>query len=187
METGDEVETPAALSFRTTGAAGATPASAPLVKDETDVNLTSRALNLKFWVSSFYIIKEKEPYFVLKELVVKETVLPDYQRREKLHALPVLGDQRPSELLASIRNLQPVADCKCYFARYQFLSRMPPITRAQLVNQKDLTVDELAALAAVPGEPPQPDGRGERQMPQRRSLHCKPVNTASFSSELCQE
>ena len=24
---------------------------------------------------------------------------------------------------------------------------MPPITRAQLVNQKDLTVDELAALA----------------------------------------
>ena len=26
---------------------------------------------------------------------------------------------------------------------------MPPITRAQLVNQKDLTVDELAALTAT--------------------------------------
>ena len=32
-------------------------------------------------------------------------------------------------------------------SRYQFLSRMSPITRAQLVNQKDLLVDELAALA----------------------------------------
>ena len=61
---------------------------------------------------------------------------------------PALGDQRPSELLASIRNLQPVKkDCGCYCARYQFLSRVPPITRAQLANQKDLTVDEPAALA----------------------------------------
>ena len=51
------------------------------------------------------------------------------------------------ELLASIRNLQPLQDCKCYCARYQFLSRMLPITRTQLVNQKDLTVNELAALA----------------------------------------
>ena len=59
----------------------------------------------------------------------------------------MLGDQRPSELLASILNLQPVADCKCYCSWYQFLSRIPPITRAQLVNQKDLTVDKLAALA----------------------------------------
>ena len=38
-------------------------------------------------------------------------------------------------------------DGKCYCARYQFLSRMPPITRAQLVNQKDLTMDKLATLA----------------------------------------
>ena len=93
------------------------------------------------------ISKVKDLYSVIKELVVKETNLSDYQRSEKLHALHVLGDQRPSELLASICNLQPVADCRCYCARYQFLSRMPPITRAQLVNQKDLTVDELAALA----------------------------------------
>ena len=86
---------------------------------------------------------ESTPYTILNEIVVKETDLSDYQRSEKLHTLPALGDQRPSDLLASIRNLQPVQDC----SRYQFLSRMPPITRAQLVNQKDLTVDELAALA----------------------------------------
>ena len=74
---------------------------------------------------------------------MKEVDLSDYQ----LHALPALGDQHPSELLASVLNLQPVQDIRCYWARYQFLSRMPPITRAQLVNQKDLSVDKLAALA----------------------------------------
>ena len=93
------------------------------------------------------LVTESNPYTILKELVVKETDLSDYQRSEKLHALPALGDQRPSDLLASIRNLQPVQDCGCYCSRYQFLSRMPPITRAQLGNQKDLSVDELAALA----------------------------------------
>lgn len=87
------------------------------------------------------LVTESNPYTILKELVVKETDLSDYQRSEKLHALPALGDQRPSDLLASIRNLQPVQDCGCYCSRYQFLSRMPPITRAQLVNQKELTVD----------------------------------------------
>ena len=84
---------------------------------------------------------EDRPYTILKELVVKETDLSDYQRSQKLHALPALGDQQPSDLLALIRNLQPVQDCGCYCARYQFLSRMPPITRAQLVNQKDITVE----------------------------------------------
>ena len=52
-----------------------------------------------------YLVTDSEPYTILKELVVKETDLSDYQRSEKLHALPALGDQRPSDLLASIRNL----------------------------------------------------------------------------------
>ena len=39
---------------------------------------------------------EEKPYTVLKELVVKEMDLSNYQRSEKLHALPALGDQRPS-------------------------------------------------------------------------------------------
>ena len=60
------------------------------------------------------ISSEKQPYDVLKKFVVKETDLTDYQWSKKLHPLPSLGDQRPLELLASIRNLQPVHDCKCY-------------------------------------------------------------------------
>ena len=82
------------------------------------------------------IASRQEQYTILMELVVKETDLSDHQRSEKLHTLPALGDQRPSERLASICNLQPVQDWGCYCARYQLLSRMPPITRAQLVNQK---------------------------------------------------
>ena len=30
---------------------------------------------------------------------------------------------------------------------YQFLSRIPPITRAQLLSKKDHSIDKLAALA----------------------------------------
>ena len=60
------------------------------------------------------IASEKEPYTVLKELVVKETDLSDYLHSEKLHSLPALRDQRPSELLVSISNLQLVQDCGCY-------------------------------------------------------------------------
>ena len=42
------------------------------------------------------LASKEKPYTVLKELVVKETDLSDYQRSEKLHTLPALGDQRPS-------------------------------------------------------------------------------------------
>ena len=193
MDRADENQTTAALSSRATGAVGAMPAPATLVhEDKPDINMMSRAPNLKFPVPTFYdedpelcfrqlkvtftvnkvttekdkyavvvsnllfkvvrriprtIITKKEPYSVLKELVVKETYLCDYQHSKKLHTLPMLGDQRPSQLLTFICNLQSVADCKCYCARYQFLSRMPPIRRAQLVNQKDLSVNKLAALA----------------------------------------
>ena len=95
---------------------------------------------------------------------MKETDLFDYQRSEKLHALPALGDQQPSDLLASIRNLQPGQDCGCYCSRYQFLSRMPPITRAQLVNQKDCgrTCCARGHDHAVPGKCLVCPGRGGR-------------------------
>ena len=96
------------------------------------------------------VASKEKPYIILKELVVKETDISDYQRREKLHSLPDLGDQRPFELLASIHNLQPVQECCCYCLRYQFLSRMPPITRAQLVNQKDLSV-QCSAILTISG------------------------------------
>ena len=64
------------------------------------------------------LVSEAKPYTILKELVVKETDLSNYQRSKKLHALPALGDQGPSNLLASFRNLQPVQDCGCYCSRY---------------------------------------------------------------------
>ena len=90
------------------------------------------------------MLSKLDPYNTFKQLVVKETDLSDYQRLEKL---PALGDQRTSELLASIRNLHSEPHCKFYCSWYQFLSRTPPFMIAQLVSKKDLTVDELVALA----------------------------------------
>ena len=46
MDSADKIQT-AASSFRMTGTAGAMLSPAPLVKDETDVNATSKAPNLK--------------------------------------------------------------------------------------------------------------------------------------------
>ena len=59
-------------------------------------------------------LSKPNPYNTIKNLVDKETDLSDYQQSEKLHTLPSLDDQRPSELLAFIRNLQSEPDCKCY-------------------------------------------------------------------------
>ena len=36
------------------------------------------------------LVTESNPYTILKELIMKETDLSDYQRSEKLHALPAL-------------------------------------------------------------------------------------------------
>ena len=130
---------------------------------------------------------EDKPHTVLKELVVKETDLSDYQRSEKLHALPALGDKCPSELLASIRNLQPMQDCGCYCSRYQFLSRMPPITRAQLVNQKDLTMDELAAfldtimLSQANVQALMPEVTADQHNAEVLAVHQHPSTSASLS------
>ena len=93
------------------------------------------------------LFSKPELYTTIKNLVVKETDMSNYQRSEKLHALLALSAQRPSELLARIRTLQFKADCKCCCSRYQFFSRMPPTTWAQLVSKKDLTINQLAELA----------------------------------------
>ena len=48
-------------------------------------------LNLPYKIIQFIpcdILSKPDPYNTIKNLVVKETDLSDYQRSEKLHALP---------------------------------------------------------------------------------------------------
>ena len=49
-------------------------------------------------------------------------------------------------VLSSFQNNSEQNSCLLIFGKL-LQTRMPPITRAQLVNQKDLSVDKLAALA----------------------------------------
>ena len=79
--------------------------------------------------------------------MVKETDLSEYQRSEKLHALPAQGDQCPSELLASIQTLQQETSCTCFCSCFQLLSRVPAFTWAQLVSKKDLSLFQQQELA----------------------------------------
>ena len=42
-----------------------------------------------------YLLTKKDPYTAIRNLVVKDTNMSDYQRLENLHTLPALGDQQP--------------------------------------------------------------------------------------------
>ena len=114
------------------------------------------------------------PYNTIKQQVVKETDLSDYQRSEKLHNLPALFDQRPSELLTFIRNLQPEPDCKWYYSQYQFLSQMPPIMRAQLVSKKDLSVDDDISLLKTAINNPKAEAVSEHLLEEVFEIRSKP-------------
>ena len=96
---------------------------------------------------------------VIKKLVVKEPDLSDYQGSMKLHAPSVLGDQRPSELLTSIRNLQPVGLRNCGCTVHDMLHDLPYL----FVYIGDILVSSRTARVTPPGDlyPPereQPDG-----------------------------
>ena len=87
-----------------------------------------------------------DPYATLKKVLLDAYTLTEYQRAEHLANLPPLGDQRPSELLAHIRQLLPATHKLCFRARYDFLSRLPAEIRSTLINS-NLELDMLAAAA----------------------------------------
>ena len=70
-------------------------------------------------------VPTENPYEVLKSALCHAYKLTEYQRAEALANLPPLGDNRPSELLATFRRLLPVGHKVCFRARYDFLSRLP--------------------------------------------------------------
>ena len=75
-------------------------------------------------VASFLeVVPEVKPYDTLKGALLSAYTLNEYQRAEALANLPPLGDQRPSELLAQIRQLLPVGHKDCFRSKYDFLSR----------------------------------------------------------------
>lgn len=88
-----------------------------------------------------------KPFDTLKAAILEEFTPSIYQRMETLANLPPLGDQKPSELLATIRNLEPEGRRDSDFGRYAWLSRLPEHIRAQLVHQEDVSITVLARTA----------------------------------------
>ena len=98
-------------------------------------------------VASFLeVVPEVKPYDTLKGALLSAYTLNRYHRAEALVNLPPLGDRRPDELLAQIRQLWPVGHKECFRSMIDFLLRLPVEIRSILVHSS-LELDALAAEA----------------------------------------
>jgi hypothetical protein len=86
----------------------------------------------------------EDPFAALQAWLLTSHRLTDYQRAEKLVAMPALGARRPSQLLAAMLEMCPAGDDKSKIFPALFLQRLPPQLRV-LLTKDDLT--DLVALA----------------------------------------
>jgi hypothetical protein len=88
-----------------------------------------------------------DAFYRLRDRLVASHSVDAYQRLEQLLALPALGGQRPSALLAQMRQLCPPGEEGTMFFRAAFLQRLPPPVRLQLAEDRHSPVHLLAARA----------------------------------------
>jgi hypothetical protein len=86
----------------------------------------------------------EDPFAALQARLLASHRLTDYQRAEKLVAMPALGARRPSQLMAAMLEMCPAGDEKSKIFPALFLQRLPPQLRVLLTKQ-DPT--DLVALA----------------------------------------
>ena len=91
-----------------------------------------------------------DPYAALRRRLIQMYSLSDFQRYQALQSLPLLSDQRPSELMDKMLVLLPEDEKPGFFFRGLFLDRLPADIRAHLLSEsiKDprgmaLRADEL--------------------------------------------
>jgi hypothetical protein len=97
-------------------------------------------------------IAERRPrppdaFYRLRDRLVASHSLDVGQRVEQLLALPSLGGQRPSALLAQMRQLCPQGEETGVIFRHLFLQRLPAQVRLQLAEDRHSPVQALAARA----------------------------------------
>ena len=86
-------------------------------------------------------------FYRVRDRLVASHSLDDFQRLELLLDLPPLGGQKPSALLAQMRQLCPAGEETTKFFRAAFLRRLPPAIRLQLAEDRYSPVAALAARA----------------------------------------
>jgi hypothetical protein len=88
-----------------------------------------------------------DAFFRLRDRLVATHSMDAYQRLEQLLNMPPLGGQKPSVLLAQMRQLCPPGEENTMFFRGVFLQRLPPGIRLQLAEDRLSPVQALAARA----------------------------------------
>ena len=88
-----------------------------------------------------------DAFFRMRDRLVASHSLDEFQRLEQLIALPALGGQRPSALLAEMSQLCPHGEEHTKIFRALFLQRLPQPVRLQLAEDKHSPVTALAARA----------------------------------------
>ena len=83
----------------------------------------------------------------LRDRLISTHQLDNYQRTEQLLDLPALGGQRPSVLLAQMRQLVPPGEENGWLFRCLFLRRLPREIRLALAEDRHSPVGALAARA----------------------------------------
>ena len=76
-----------------------------------------------------------EPYEALRSRLIQMYTLSDFQRYQALQSLPLLSDQRPSELMDKMLILLPEDEKPGFFFRGLFMDRLPPDIRAHLLSE----------------------------------------------------
>jgi len=84
-----------------------------------------------------------DAYSRIKQRLVSTHILDEYQRLELLHQLLLLGGQRPSVLLAEMRQLCPASEADTKLFRSLFLCRLPQSIRMAISE------DQLSPIQAI--------------------------------------
>jgi len=81
---------------------------------------------------------EDEPYTQLRDRLLNNHTLSDFQKIGRMFQLGPLGpQQQPTELLANIMELVPDSKDKCKAYAFMFLQRLPKVLRIQLGDDLD--------------------------------------------------
>jgi hypothetical protein len=90
---------------------------------------------------------EDEPYTALKQGLLHNHQLTDYQRIEKLFAVETLGSRKPTQMLSQMVELCPEGEQQSKFFVFLFLHRLPGWLRIMLGDDDHQDVHALAVKA----------------------------------------
>jgi hypothetical protein len=118
--------------------------TARVTVQNTQYSLVVKALPEEIAVDVKHLLTVRpadRPYDTLKEAVIKVCQATEADRVRRFNALS-LGDQRPSQLLRRMRDLQPVGDDSPWY-RHAFLAKLPAALQLHLAA----TRGDLEAIA----------------------------------------